>query len=706
MIEFDKRHNKTKKLGTAMSDDLLAYKLIKSANLSGQDEKVVKATCKLTYEDVKAKLKSIYGDASYGSDLKCEVKLEDAFEAACFEENSTLFVNRGRGRGRGAGRFFRGRGYKTGPFLDRRDGNLSTKYPSSSDHKNHIDADGNQTQCFTCKIIYHYRGSCPHIYTVQTKVTEDPEGATVEASTLLTEHLVMFQSNNHNTSKLSELLSQTWNTAVLDCGATKTVAGSSWVDHYLNCLSDDDKRLVKTSDTNTSYRFGDGNQVVSTKNVMLPGHIGNKFVLISTDVIDKEIPLLLSRESMRKAKMKLDFSNDTVELADEMIKLDSTDSGHYIVPLTKPVKLMRRIDKDDSVQFTLSVSETNDKKIAQKLHSQFAHPTSDRLIKLLSNAGHKWSSNENLKKEIRSVTENCETCLRFKKPPPRPVVGLPMATSPNECVAMDLKFFHGQILLHLIDHATRWSSSCRIPSKNPKVVVKGIFKHWIQIRGAPLKFLSDNGGEFMNEEFLSLCEKMNISVKTTAAESPWSNGLVERHNAVIAEMLDKVLDEEKCDFDTALAWCLSAKNSLLNNHGYSPNQLSFGYNPNFPVAISDRPTAYEPSSSDIIRKNLNAMHSARKAFIESESSEKIRRALAHNTRSSNGLKYLTGDSVYYKKKDSREWRGPGTVIGQDGQQILIKHGSLYVRVHQCRIMLKTSNFDSSSMLSLGVLMQM
>ena len=131
---------------------------------------------------------------------------------------------------------------------------------------------------------------------------------------------------------------------------------------------------------------------------------------------------------MRKAKMKLDFSNDTVELADEMIKLDSTDSGHYIVPLTKPVKLMRRIDKDDSVQFTLSVSETNDKKIAQKLHSQFAHPTSDRLIKLLSNDGHKWSSNENLKKEIRSVTENCETCLRFKKPPPWPVVGLPKAT--------------------------------------------------------------------------------------------------------------------------------------------------------------------------------------------------------------------------------------------------------------------------------------
>lgn len=684
VIEFDKRYNKTKKLGTAMSDDLLAYKLIKSANLSDQDEKVVKATCKLTYDDVKAKLKSIYGDASYGMEAKCDVKVEETFEAIGSDGNTALYVkSRGRGRNRGRGR---GRGHKEGTS---RDGNSS----STSDRKNPVDGDGNQRQCFICKSIFHFADCCPHKSTNQTNLTSDHsvEDSTSEASTLLTEHIVMYQSNYQNTSKLSELLSQTWNTAVLDCGATKTVAGSSWVDHYLDCLSDDEKRLVKSNDTKTSYRFGDGNQVLSTKNVMLPGHIGNKPVLISTDVIEKDIPLLLSRESMRKAKMKLDFSNDTVQVANETIHLDSTDSGHYVIPLTKPVKLLRRADKDDSVKFTLSVSEKDDRKIALKLHSQFAHPTSERLIKLLKNAGSKWSSNDNLKKEIRSVSESCETCLRFKKPPSRPVVGLPMATTPNECVAMDLKFYENRILLHMIDHATRWSSSCRIPSKNPKVVVKGIFTHWIQTRGAPRKFLSDNGGEFMNEEFLSLCEKMNISVKTTAAESPWSNGLVERHNAVIADMLDKVLAEGKCEFDTALAWCLSAKNSLLNNHGYSPNQLSFGYNPNFPVAIADRPTAYEPSSFDIIRENLNALHSARKAFIESESSEKIRKALAHNTRTSNGTKYLTGDSVYYKRKDSREWKGPGVVIGQDGQQILVKHGSTYVRVHPCRVMLKDTS---------------
>ena len=55
VVEFDKRLNRTKKLGT-MSDDLLAYRMIKSANLSEQDEKMVKATCDLKYADVKDKL--------------------------------------------------------------------------------------------------------------------------------------------------------------------------------------------------------------------------------------------------------------------------------------------------------------------------------------------------------------------------------------------------------------------------------------------------------------------------------------------------------------------------------------------------------------------------------------------------------------------------------------------------------------------------
>ena len=69
-----------------------------------------------------------------------------------------------------------------------------------------------------------------------------------------------------------------------------------------------------------------------------------------------------------------------------------------------------------------------------------------------------------------------------------------------------------------------------------------------KIHGAPEKFLIDNGGEFANSQFLEMCKAMTITVKVTAAESPFSNGLVEKHNMIIANMLDKIL-EDQLDLD-------------------------------------------------------------------------------------------------------------------------------------------------------------
>ena len=41
-------------------------------------------------------------------------------------------------------------------------------------------------------------------------------------------------------------------------------------------------------------------------------------------------------------------------------------------------------------------------------------------------------------------------------------------------------------------------------------------------------------------------------------------------------MTDKVMLAIECSLEIVLSWCISAKNLLLNCHGYSPNQLAFG----------------------------------------------------------------------------------------------------------------------------------
>ena len=96
----------------------------------------------------------------------------------------------------------------------------------------------------------------------------------------------------------------------------------------------------------------------------------------------------------------------------------------------------------------------------------------------------------------------------------------------------------------------------------------------------------------------------------------------------------------------------------------------------------------ERTSADIITENLNCIKTAREEFVKAESSEKIKRALNHNIRPSANTKFFSGDLVYYKRKDSRKWKGPGKVIGSDSSNILMKHGSNYVRVHSCRVLLE------------------
>ena len=151
-----------------------------------------------------------------------------------------------------------------------------------------------------------------------------------------------------------------------------------------------------------------------------------------------------------------------------------------------------------------------------------------------------------------------------------------------------------------------------------------------------------------------MAQILNTRVLSVADESPWKNGITERHNAVINNMVDRILENVNCSFEVALAWALSAKNSPKNVFGYSPNQFVFGKNPNLPTVIgSEPPTLEGVSSSMLIADHLNCMHTARKVFIESEASNKLRRVLFQKTRTATSLVDEVGNLVYYKTNNSR-----------------------------------------------------
>ena len=54
---------------------------------------------------------------------------------------------------------------------------------------------------------------------------------------------------------------------------------------------------------------------------------------------------------------------------------------------------------------------------------------------------------------------------------------------------------------------------------------------------------------------------MNIEICTTGVESSFRNGTVECYNLMVAEAMEKTVEDEKCELEIALAWAVSAKNA-------------------------------------------------------------------------------------------------------------------------------------------------
>ena len=79
----------------------------------------------------------------------------------------------------------------------------------------------------------------------------------------------------------------------------------------------------------------------------------------------------------------------------------------------------------------------------------------------------------------------------------------------------------------MIDVFSRFSQVTLIPSKHKDIIVQVILKNWVSIFGVPQSIFSDNAGEFHNHLLCDVAELLGTHIITTAANSPWSSGIVE-----------------------------------------------------------------------------------------------------------------------------------------------------------------------------------
>ena len=81
--------------------------------------------------------------------------------------------------------------------------------------------------------------------------------------------------------------------------------------------------------------------------VKIPAHIGNRDLMIETDVISNDVPLLLSKDAMKRANTVIKFQSDEVSMFGKNINLKFTTSGHYAIPISKNERVAHQDEESE-----------------------------------------------------------------------------------------------------------------------------------------------------------------------------------------------------------------------------------------------------------------------------------------------------------------------------------------------------------------------
>ena len=156
-------------------------------------------------------------------------------------------------------------------------------------------------------------------------------------------------------------------------------------------------------------------------------------------------------------------------------------------------------------------------------------------------------------------------------------------TTPNKILAIDLvnmeKFqLRGyKYLFNAVDMSSRFIYSVAMKNKEKDESLKSFKKIYNKSKTKAVR--SDNGSEFTNEPFKDYLEKNGIKQIFGEAGKPQSNGMIERANATIKELIQKSIEINR-KFDWVKNLDKLIENINNSNHritGFTPNEIQTAF---------------------------------------------------------------------------------------------------------------------------------
>ena len=141
-------------------------------------------------------------------------------------------------------------------------------------------------------------------------------------------------------------------------------------------------------------------------------------------------------------------------------------------------------------------------------------------------------------------------------------------------------------LLVIGDYFTRWMEAYPISNQKTEIIAQKLVMEFISRFGIPLELHSDQGTNFQSELMNSICSLLEISKTRTTAYNPSSNGMVERLNQTLTDMIKSFVNNNRTNWDEHINLLLAAYRSIPHPATrFTPNYLMLGREINLPLQI-------------------------------------------------------------------------------------------------------------------------
>ena len=256
----------------------------------------------------------------------------------------------------------------------------------------------------------------------------------------------------------------------------------------------------------------------------------------------------------------------------------------------------------------------------------------DRILEL-AHEGHQGivKTKERLRTKVwwpgidRQAELKCKTChgcqIVSQLAAPPPVKSTPLPSSPWEHLAADLlgPLPTGESLLVTVDYYSRYFEVDILHSTTSKVIISRLRTQFAR-HGIPHSLRTDNGPQFVSDEFRQFLSEMGIQHRRNTPLWPRANGEVERQNRTLLKTL-KIAHAEQKNWNIELQrFLLAYRTTPHTTTGESPSKLLFGRdirsklpdlalfneNPNQPSAVRDNDSARKQAAKDRSDSRFNA----------------------------------------------------------------------------------------------------